>query len=416
MNEEILGKSDSFSRVLTSLFEQCSDATLISHEDGRLLYTNPTAQDLFGLNPDNILQARVHNLFPADALAELGITPQGILENATVPQDVGFVSSSGHQRFFSVTRSPIFHPSGRTLRLFSLRDITRSKRAETHAHLLAEVSRILADANDSVTMLNNVAWVVVPAFVDWCSVFQKNPDGSVQSIVTAHSRKDVDDPLKGFYKNLPLEAMPHHPVFEAIQTARTVSLRKIDPKVVAERTGRPAEEINRILPLDIRSYMALPLTKDHEVFGALSVGTFEREFSDDDQALFEEIASLLGKAIESAQRRAGASESHGFSSGAPRGTPNERVRLNAVTFTVQVDHLLSSPLTQKEFQIFGLIYRAPNQTLSRLQLIEGVWGSSRVSANSLDVHLFNLRKKLSGVGVEILFQSPNFYSIQTKAL
>jgi DNA-binding response OmpR family regulator len=88
-----------------------------------------------------------------------------------------------------------------------------------------------------------------------------------------------------------------------------------------------------------------------------------------------------------------------------------RLSIDPSSFTVTRKHLRSAPLTSKEFQIVVLLQKATDHRLSRSDLVHGIWGQQKVSNNSLDVHLFNVRKKLSPLGLEIVFRPPNFYAL-----
>lgn len=64
------------------------------------------------------------------------------------------------------------------------------------------------------------------------------------------------------------------------------------------------------------------------------------------------------------------------------------------------------PLTVKEFALLEYFMRNPNRVLSRQQILEHIWNYDFDSfANVVDVHVKNLRKKLSGVHYEHVLQT-----------
>lgn len=68
------------------------------------------------------------------------------------------------------------------------------------------------------------------------------------------------------------------------------------------------------------------------------------------------------------------------------------------------------PLTNKEQQIIAMLQQAENQTLTRADLLQKVWGGKASGqTKTLDVHLHNLRKKIATVGLRIQFNAPNQY-------
>lgn len=66
-------------------------------------------------------------------------------------------------------------------------------------------------------------------------------------------------------------------------------------------------------------------------------------------------------------------------------------------------------LTNKEFQIFSSLYESYPKAKFRDEIIQCVWGETRVVPKAFDVHLFQLRKKLLSFGLEIQFSSGASY-------
>lgn len=66
----------------------------------------------------------------------------------------------------------------------------------------------------------------------------------------------------------------------------------------------------------------------------------------------------------------------------------------------------SITLTPKEFAICRLLMREPGKVISKRQLIHSVWGvTQEPKTNYIEVHLANLRKKLSHLGRENWLQT-----------
>lgn len=70
-------------------------------------------------------------------------------------------------------------------------------------------------------------------------------------------------------------------------------------------------------------------------------------------------------------------------------------------------------LTNKEFQIAYLLLSAFNGEANRDALIRAVWGDIKVCSKTLDVHIFNLRKKLTTIDCQLFFLPPDRFSLQT---
>ena len=74
---------------------------------------------------------------------------------------------------------------------------------------------------------------------------------------------------------------------------------------------------------------------------------------------------------------------------------------------------LQTELTSKELMIFDMINTAPSKQIKRVDLISKVWKDVSVGAKTLDVHIFNIRRKLAKLNVKIKYTPPQTYSILT---
>ena len=71
-----------------------------------------------------------------------------------------------------------------------------------------------------------------------------------------------------------------------------------------------------------------------------------------------------------------------------------------------------APLTQKERQIIAMLQSAQGRAITRMELLQRVWGTGETKNKTLDVHLHNLRKKIAPVGLKIQFNAPDRYVLQ----
>jgi DNA-binding response OmpR family regulator len=62
----------------------------------------------------------------------------------------------------------------------------------------------------------------------------------------------------------------------------------------------------------------------------------------------------------------------------------------------------STILTSKEFQIVSALSHGGKNGIPRDQLLSQIWNDLNVTQNTLDVHLSNLRKKLSSLGLDLV--------------
>lgn len=69
-------------------------------------------------------------------------------------------------------------------------------------------------------------------------------------------------------------------------------------------------------------------------------------------------------------------------------------------------------LTPKELKIASCFLNSEGWRLKRATLTKSVWGEKKVSQKTLDIHLFNLRLKLKGIGYEIAYQTGGYYKLR----
>jgi DNA-binding response OmpR family regulator len=73
-----------------------------------------------------------------------------------------------------------------------------------------------------------------------------------------------------------------------------------------------------------------------------------------------------------------------------------------------LDGITIQDLTFREHQIFTVFLTRPRRTVRRKELYDIIWGSVSVGRKTLDVHLFNLRRKLRAYGYDILCKDQSF--------
>lgn len=81
--------------------------------------------------------------------------------------------------------------------------------------------------------------------------------------------------------------------------------------------------------------------------------------------------------------------------------------LDPTTFTLTREAgLRSEELTAKEYKILAIMLNSKDFKITRKELQEQVWGEALISNKSLDQHFFHLRKKISPLGLEIMYIAP----------
>ncbi|MEW6055685.1 MAG: winged helix-turn-helix domain-containing protein [Bdellovibrionota bacterium] len=60
-----------------------------------------------------------------------------------------------------------------------------------------------------------------------------------------------------------------------------------------------------------------------------------------------------------------------------------------------------SELTLKEQQLLSLFLNSRDQSVSRTEILAQIWKNAKVDPKTVDVHLYNLRRKIQNGGIEI---------------
>lgn len=85
--------------------------------------------------------------------------------------------------------------------------------------------------------------------------------------------------------------------------------------------------------------------------------------------------------------------------------------LDPGTLTLKRGEKAFTHLTAKEVQLFCLLNRSKGMKVTRAQIQHEVWGDLHVTGKALDVHLFNLRRKLARLGISIKYTAEDGYSL-----
>ena len=68
-------------------------------------------------------------------------------------------------------------------------------------------------------------------------------------------------------------------------------------------------------------------------------------------------------------------------------------------------------LTSKQKQLLSLFLSSPGRVVSRDDILEQVWGDTSVHPKTVDVHLYNLRRKLNEFGYIIRSEGGGRWSL-----
>jgi signal transduction histidine kinase/CHASE3 domain sensor protein len=192
-------------------------------------------------------------------------------------------------------------PAGGLLMTFT-RDITRRKREQEGAELLAEASRVLASTLDYEKTLETVARLAVGELADWCAVDLVQPEGGIRQAVVSHVDEEKIKWAKELNKRYPPDYAAPTGVGHVIRTGQPQLYSEIsDEMLVAGARDEHHLEIMR--ELQIKSALVVPMVARGQTLGALTLISTQkgRRYGESDVALVMEIATRAAIAIDNAQ-------------------------------------------------------------------------------------------------------------------
>jgi PAS domain S-box-containing protein len=245
---------------------------------------------------------RVH---PQDRERVRGTVRDAIAKKSGQQLEYRILWPDGSVRWLEVRSKLLMDLQGRLWRMSGVcLDITGRKRVESDLKFVAEASAELATLSDYQTTLDKIAHLAVPRFADWCAVDILGDDGALKRVAIAHA-----DPEKEAMARDIDRRFPHHPgsvdnagpwhVLRTGQSNRVVEMTD----AIMERAVTDPEHRAALRALGLRSYLGVPLSVRGKVLGVLGFISAEsgRRYTDDDQALAEDVARRAAVAIENAK-------------------------------------------------------------------------------------------------------------------
>jgi PAS domain S-box-containing protein len=277
-----------------ALIERLHDGVLVLDRWQRVVAMNPAAEQITGISAAAALGqpiSQVPEVYPA-LLA---------LSNAAVEAHIEIsIGRSASERHYDVHCAP---PSGWRSRIggqiLLLHDVTQRKRDEDAHRFLANASTLLASALDYEATLATVARLVVPFLADWCIVYVRNPDQTVDwatSVAANPATQALADDLQLGDPHVPLSylQLPH--------TGQSHLIADVSDTDMVDLAADP-RQLAILRMIGLRSIISVPLVARGRLLGTLLLAAVEsgRNYDARDLALAEDLAGRMALAINNAQ-------------------------------------------------------------------------------------------------------------------
>jgi serine phosphatase RsbU (regulator of sigma subunit) len=166
---------------------------------------------------------------------------------------------------------------------------------------LSEATSVLTEGVDLRVRLEGLADLVVPQFSDGCAIYLLDDDGQPRVQVLRHLDADVVTALSSLDQRFPAWLDAPFGTGAAIRERTTSWVRELTPELL-EAASVDQGQLAELAALGLRSSLAVPLVGRDLVIGAVNFFmTGDRDLSDDDVRLAEELCLRAGISVENAQ-------------------------------------------------------------------------------------------------------------------
>jgi PAS domain S-box-containing protein len=281
-------------RFQARLLDAVGEAVIATDLEGRILYWNAFAEQLYGWTRGEVLGRDVSEITPADR-------SKGLARDVMVRLGRGEPWSgeitvrhrSGREFLALVNNSPILDEHGALVGIIGTSlEITDRKRQEEGQRFLAEAGRVLASSLDYATTLGSVASLAVPHLGDWCLVHLREGDADR---VTPMARVVPDDQAADG---------------EALEEIITGDGSLVDavlagdaPVIGPTEQGPEPLRAATLTELGVNALLAVPLRARGATLGVITFAHTHsgREYDETDIDIAEELGRRAGLAIDNAR-------------------------------------------------------------------------------------------------------------------
>ena len=180
----------------------------------------------------------------------------------------------------------------------------RHVRSERRLRFLAETSTALSGSLELNDTLRTLVRIIVPEFADWAALDLINDDGVFEGGYYYHHDPERDSAARAFGSNFRVNTNLAIERVGVLKSGRSrirlnVDARELEKIIVA--TGMTDVAAAALRELGYHSSIVVPLFSEGRIRGVLSaIWSSQKNYTDDDVVLFEEIARRAALAVEHA--------------------------------------------------------------------------------------------------------------------
>lgn len=169
------------------------------------------------------------------------------------------------------------------------RTLELEQQAAARQRFFAELGERLAESLDLQTTLENVVRAAVPYLADWAVIDLAEAHGPLRRAAIVHADPAKADLAAELLRRTPAPVRMKEGVHAAVAGTRSVLLRDLGPEWIHATAPDPrrAELLER---MGVRSYVIVPMAARGRVVGALSFVAADRNFTEEQVRIAEEIA------------------------------------------------------------------------------------------------------------------------------
>jgi PAS domain S-box-containing protein len=271
---------------------------------GRYVYANEAALQVFRRRPEEIYGKSDDEIFPPETAAQFRANDRQALASESGVQLIESLEhEDGMLHYSIVSKFPIPGPDGKMALIGGMAiDITERKRAEQDAHFLADASAALAGLVDYESTLQKVARLAVPEFADWCAVDMLDESGNLRRLAVAHVDPSKVELAHELHRRYPADPASGQGVWNILRTGKSEIIHEIHEELLTSRV-KDAERLRIVRELGLKSYMGVPLSVRGRVLGVMTFIAAEsgRRYDTAGLEMAEDLAHRAAVAIENAR-------------------------------------------------------------------------------------------------------------------